>query len=432
MKDFIHKSLLNAGSKDAVSNMLQGAALGAGANTALGAVQGDFDIVGNATSGALLGAGGGAAMRHMGDKYASAIANMRKQGIEGSDSFSVNHFTHAIKEEGNFWGDPDLMKRAQGLAPSTGTPAAASTQNAQAGKVSSKDGSVNRPGAEGHRDQPIAPTHIEVPSMPSFDRMGMPMSSGSVKVPVTPNTENIGEAIGRAGHRKGGGFTPMNAEQAKAAQMEKDALDAKKANRDALKATFNRNKVKEQSIDRRQQRVMDKQIDSDIKSVNGDLSKMGNMPYTPNEIAKGYQRSGKDANQWAQDTVAKQTQTAKDAQSAAGDIIAGVFRETGRGPVKKPTTGFADGAGTLSLPKGKIDSSKDAQVAAGDLIAGIFKETGRGPIKKPTTGFADGAGTLGMGKKPIDSSNFKPSYRNGKYVHPQHNKVKKYQQRNKK
>ena len=68
MKDFIHKSLLNAGSKDAVSNMLQGAALGAGANTALGAVQGDFDIIGNATSGALLGAGGGAAMRHMGDK----------------------------------------------------------------------------------------------------------------------------------------------------------------------------------------------------------------------------------------------------------------------------------------------------------------------------------------------------------------------------
>ena len=116
MKDFIHKSLLNAGSKDAVSNMLQGAALGAGANTALGAVQGDFDIVGNATAGALLGAGGGAAMRHMGDKYSSAIANMRKQGMEGSDSFSINHFTHAIKEEADFMGNPEMMKRAQGMA----------------------------------------------------------------------------------------------------------------------------------------------------------------------------------------------------------------------------------------------------------------------------------------------------------------------------
>ena len=360
--------------------MLTGAAMGAGANTALGAIQGDFDIIGNATSGALLGAGGGAALRHAGDKYTSGIAAMQKAGKEVPGTFSTNIFTHAIKEEADFMGNPEMMKRAQGMA---GMPSAkgATTNTPTGGSVntgSRKDGGVNRPGAEGHRDQPIAPTHIEVPSMPSFDRMGMPMSSGSVKVPVTPNTENIGEAIGRAGHRKGGGFTPMNAEQAKAAQAEKDALDAKKANREDLKSTFNRNKVREQSIDRRQQRVMDKQIDSDIKSVNGDLSQMGNMPYTPSEIAKGYQRSGKDANQWAQDTVAKQTQSIKDSQGAAGDLIAGIFKETGRGPIKKPTTGFE-------------------------------------------------GGTLGMGKKPIDSSNFKPSYRNGEYVHPQHNKVKKYQ-----
>ena len=382
MKDFIHKSLLNAGSKDAVSNMLQGAALGAGANTALGAVQGDFDIIGNATSGALLGAGGGAALRHAGDKYTSGIAALAKAGNKDipTNTFHTGIFTHAIKEEADFMGNPEMMKRAQGMA---GMPSAkgATTNAPTGGSVntgSRKDGGVNRPGAEGHRDQPIAPTHIEVPSMPSFDRMGMPMSSGSVKVPVTPNTDSVGEAIGRSGNKKGGGFTPMNAEQAKAAQAEKDVLDAKKANREDLKSTFNRNKVKEQSIDRRQQRVMDKQIDSDIKSVNGDLSQMGNMPYTPSEIAKGYQRSGKDANQWAQNTVAKQTQSIKDSQGAAGDLIAGIFKETGRGPIKKPTS-FADGAGTLSLPKGKIDSS-----------------------------------------------NFTPTYKNGEYQHPQHNKVKKY------
>ena len=380
MKDFIHKTLINAGGKDAVSNMLTGAAMGAGANTALGAVQGDFDIIGNATSGALLGAGGGAALRHAGDKYTSGIAAMQKAGKEVPGTFNTNIFTHAIKEESDFMGNPEMMKRAQGMA---GMPSAkgATTNAPTGGSVntgSRKDGGVNRPGAEGHRDQPIAPTHVEIPSMPSFDRMGMPMSSGSVKIPVTPNTENIGEAIGRAGHKQGGGFTPMNAEQAKAAQMEKDVLDAKKANRDDLKSTFTRNKIRDQAVDRRQQKILDKQIDSDIKSVNGDLSQMGNMPYTPNEIAKGYQRSGKDANQWAQDTVAKQTQTAKDAQGAAGDLIAGIFKETGRGSIKKPTTGFE-------------------------------------------------GGTLGMGKKPIDSSNFKPSYRNGEYVHPQHNKVKKYQ-----
>ena len=380
MKDFIHKTLINAGGKDAVSNMLTGAAMGAGANTALGVVQGDFDIIGNATSGALLGAGGGAALRHAGDKYTSGIAAMQKAGKEVPGTFNTNIFTHAIKEEADFMGNPEMMKRAQGMA---GMPSAkgATTNAPTGGSVntgSRKDGGVNRPGAEGHRDQPIAPTHVEIPSMPSFDRMGMPMSSGTAKIPVVPNTDSVGEAIGRSGNKKGGGFTPMNAEQAKAAQAEKDVLDAKKANRENLKSTFNRNKVKEQSIDRRQQRVMDKQIDSDIKSVNGDLSQMGNMPYTPSEIAKGYQRSGKDANQWAQNTVAKQTQSIKDSQGAAGDLIAGIFKETGRGPIKKPTS-FADGAGTLSLPKGKIDSS-----------------------------------------------NFTPTYKNGEYQHPQHNKVKKY------
>ena len=381
MKDFIHKTLINAGGKDAVSNMLTGAAMGAGANTALGAIQGDFDIIGNATSGALLGAGGGAALRHAGDKYTSGIAAMQKAGKEVPGTFNTNIFTHAIKEEADFMGNPEMMKRAQGMA---GMPSAkgATTNAPTGGSVntgSRKDGGVNRPGAEGHRDQPIAPTHVEIPSMPSFDRMGMPMSSGTAKIPVVPNTDSVGEAIGRSGNKKGGGFTPMNAEQAKAAQAEKDVLDAKKANRENLKSTFNRNKVKEQSIDRRQQRVMDKQIDSDIKSVNGDLSQMGNMPYTPSEIAKGYQRSGKDANQWAQNTVAKQTQSIKDSQGAAGDLIAGIFKETGRGPIKKPTS-FADGAGTLSLPKGKIDSS-----------------------------------------------NFTPTYKNGEYQHPQHMKVKKYQ-----
>lgn len=378
MKDFIHKTLINAGGKDAVSNMLTGAAMGAGANTALGAVQGDFDIIGNATSGALLGAGGGAALRHAGDKYTAGLAKM---GKDAPSEFKFSTFSNAEKDSLNFMGSEEGLKRAQAMASNIPSSKGATTNAPTGGSVntgSRKDGGVNRPGAEGHRDQPIAPTHIEVPSMPSFDRMGMPMSSGTAKIPVTPNTDSVGEAIGRSGSKKGGGFTPMNAEQAKAAQAEKDVLDAKKANREDLKSTFNRNKVKEQSIDRRQQRVMDKQIDSDIKSVNGDLSQMGNMPYTPSEIAKGYQRSGKDANQWAQNTVAKQTQSIKDSQGAAGDLIAGIFKETGRGPIKKPTS-FADGAGTLSLPKGKIDSS-----------------------------------------------NFTPTYKNGEYQHPQHNKVKKY------
>ena len=187
MKDFIHKSLLNAGSKDAVSNMLQGAALGAGANTALGAVQGDFDIVGNATAGALLGAGGGAAMRHMGDKYSSAIANMRKQGMEGSDSFSINHFTHAIKEEADFMGNPEMMKRAQSFMPAGGKPAATASDAPEGGKINTGEAS----NAEKFRDRP---GHIvdngdvykatgntkdmTMPSFTTFDTFGRPNTTG--------------------------------------------------------------------------------------------------------------------------------------------------------------------------------------------------------------------------------------------------------------
>ena len=181
MKDFIHKSLLNAGSKDAVSNMLQGAALGAGANTALGAVQGDFDIVGNATSGALLGAGGGAAMRHMGDKYASAIANMRKQGIKGSDSFSTTHFTHAIKEEADFMGNPEMMKRAQSFMPAGGKPAATASDAPEGGKINTGEAS----NAEKFRDRPGYVTDgdsvhkatgktkdVQMPTFNTFDAFG--------------------------------------------------------------------------------------------------------------------------------------------------------------------------------------------------------------------------------------------------------------------
>ena len=113
MKDFIHKSLLSAGSKDAVTNMMQGAGIGAVANVGLGAVQGDFDVIGNATSGALLGAGGGAAARHFGSKYASG---MNVMGKEAPNTFSTTVFTKANKEEYDFWGNnTDILKRNQGM-----------------------------------------------------------------------------------------------------------------------------------------------------------------------------------------------------------------------------------------------------------------------------------------------------------------------------
>ena len=394
MKDFIHKSLLNAGSKDAVSNMLQCAALGAGANTALGAVQGDFDIVGNATAGALLGAGGGAAMRHMGDKYSSAIANMRKQGMEGSDSFSINHFTHAIKEEADFMGNPEMMKRAQGMA---GMPSAkgATTNAPTGGSVntgSRKDGGVNRPGAEGHRDQPIAPTHVEIPSMPSFDRMGMPMSSGTAKIPVVPNTDSVGEAIGRSGNKKGGGFTPMSAEQVMAQESRGVGQAARDIGRnmtnqaqdyvDGWNALGREAKISQQKSAGQSKR--------DARAANRDTG----------DSLVGESNSYKELLKESQEKKAA-------AQSLADEIKAGGY--------------VPDNKGGWKLPSDPVTS---AQSAAGDIIAGVFRETGRGSIKKPTS--FEG-GTLRLPKKPIDSSDFKPNFRNGEYQHPQHKKVKKYQ-----
>lgn len=138
MKDFIHKTLINAGGKDAVSNMLTGAAMGAGANTALGAIQGDFDIIGNATSGALLGAGGGAALRHAGDKYTAGLAKM---GKDAPSEFKFSTFSNAEKDSLNFMGSEEGLKRAQAMAsniPSSASNAGAKAEAPTGGSITPK------------------------------------------------------------------------------------------------------------------------------------------------------------------------------------------------------------------------------------------------------------------------------------------------------
>lgn len=237
MKDFIHKSLLNAGSKDAVSNMLQGAALGAGANTALGAVQGDFDIVGNATAGALLGTGGGAAMRHMGDKYSSAIANMRKQGMEGSDSFSINHFTHAIKEEADFMGNPEMMKRAQSFMPASGKPAATASDAPEGGKINTGEAS----NAEKFRDRPGYVTDgdsvhkatgktkdVQMPTFNTFDAFGRKTSQdgGTMSMDMHRSVSPTEQATTlRADEIRANQKTERNAQAAKNPVQMNNSLD---------------------------------------------------------------------------------------------------------------------------------------------------------------------------------------------------------------
>jgi len=196
VKDFIHKSLINAGSKDAVSNMLQGAALGAGANTALGAVQGDFDIVGNATAGALLGAGGGAAMRYAGDKYTAGLAALKKANPDNvPGTFQTSIFTAAEKDSLDFWGNnAENLKRAQSFMPAGGKPAAAAADAPEGGKINTGESSSN---AEKFRDRAGYVTDgdnvykatgktkdVQMPTFNTFDAFGRKTSQGGGTIPM--------------------------------------------------------------------------------------------------------------------------------------------------------------------------------------------------------------------------------------------------------
>ena len=96
MGEFMHNSLIKAGSKGAVENMLTGAGVGAVANVGLGMTQGDFGVVGNATSGGMMGAIGGAGARHFGAQYVDGLRSMAKKG-EYTNKFKTSMFTEATK-----------------------------------------------------------------------------------------------------------------------------------------------------------------------------------------------------------------------------------------------------------------------------------------------------------------------------------------------
>lgn len=199
MKDFIHKSLLSAGSKDAVSNMLQGSAVGAVANVGLGAVQGDFDVLGNATSGALLGAGGGAAARHFGAKYTSGLSNM---GSEAPSTFRNNIFTHAKKEDYNFWeNSPEMAEKSKNFmsslpkankGASTNTP---SSTPSSASKFQGKEG-YDVVGNDVYQNTGKS-VDVQMPQMNTFSTFGNKTNPGGGTIPMdvqrklNPTQQNI-------------------------------------------------------------------------------------------------------------------------------------------------------------------------------------------------------------------------------------------------
>lgn len=198
MKDFIHKSLLSAGSKDAVSNMLQGSAVGAVANVGLGAVQGDFDVLGNATSGALLGAGGGAAARHFGSKYTSGLSNM---GSEAPSSFKNSIFTHAKKEDYNFWeNSPEMAGKSKSFLDnlpkggSTNKAAESSSAPSTANKFENKKG-YDVVGNDVFKNTGKT-TDVQIPQFNTFDAFGNKTSTSAtlpmdMQRKISPTEQNV-------------------------------------------------------------------------------------------------------------------------------------------------------------------------------------------------------------------------------------------------
>ena len=189
--DFIHRQLINAGSRDAVSNMLAGAGIGAAANTAIGVAQGDFNVIGNATSGAMLGAAGGAAARHFGSKYGSGLIAAKAAGEKVGTNFQVGMMTRKVEEPAlDFWGkagDADSLKgfMPQGGAVKAGPKAGADTSSG------SKPPPLPNPFPNNPAQPPISgigTSFSDAKAVVGSSPGGMNSSYGGGKINVTNNT----------------------------------------------------------------------------------------------------------------------------------------------------------------------------------------------------------------------------------------------------
>lgn len=276
MKDFIHKSLLSAGSKDAVSNMLQGSAVGAVANVGLGAVQGDFDVIGNATSGALLGAGGGAAARHFGAKYTSGLSNM---GSEAPSSFRNNIFTHAKKEDYNFWeNSPEMAEKSKNFMSSLPKANKGASTNAPTSTPSSASKFENKKGYDVVGNDVYQNTgksvDVQMPQINTFSTFGNKTTVGGGTVPMdvqrklNPTQQNIA-------------LRADEIRQEKKAELAKNPIKLSNKIDSSYKPTSVKDlasdKVKEHVVNKRQDAIASSLIDSIFKETGRGPIKASNI-----------------------------------------------------------------------------------------------------------------------------------------------------------
>lgn len=290
--DFMHKQLISAAGRDALTSMGAGAGIGAGVGAANALVTGNDSLLGGATSGAMLGAAGGAAMRYAGTRYGANYAAGVASGTSantGKLDFSmfskkenVSPFDFMSNSDGNNKALQDLanapIKKAEAAMKGSGV--ANATDNAQAGAVKTSIG------PEG-----TTPGRVKA-------QQDAQAAFGQGNTP-----ENRHGDAQAAWEAKKASYARAKAEQAK----DQVYADAKNQRNESIKDLgFGRAKAREQSIDRRQQRRFESQVADDIRSVNGDLSRMGNFPYTPSEIAAGFKKTGKTVDEWAKTKPSQQ------------------------------------------------------------------------------------------------------------------------------
>lgn len=135
--DFIHKQLIGAAGKDALSTMGMGAGMGAGVGAANALITGNDSLIGGATSGAMLGAGAGAAMRYAGAKYGAGFAANAEKNTGKFDQTLFSKAEKPFNFMGNSEADQAALTAALKSAPNAGAPGA-TTATAAAGKVTSE------------------------------------------------------------------------------------------------------------------------------------------------------------------------------------------------------------------------------------------------------------------------------------------------------
>lgn len=285
--DFMHKQLINAASKDALSQIGMGAGIGAGVGAANALITGNDSLLGGATSGAMLGAGAGGAMRYAGAKYGSGLMAAKAGGEEIGTGLQTTMFTKAHKDATpmSFMGKETDKADMAGFAEAAGQKAAAKADAVpEAGAVSSASANPNKlpPGTNMAERQN---------TQKQMDAAFRPKPGVDGKHHEAQSTWDAKLASAKA------------TSAAKAARTERNA---------PMKAAGVRDKAREQSADRRQQRMFEGQVADSLRAVDGDMSRMGNSPYTAGEIAAGFKKTGKSVDQWADHAMKKRGEIANE------------------------------------------------------------------------------------------------------------------------